>query len=89
MKRGVFSRETLPGDEAAEHFGVATACAGDLNNDGYPDLIIGAPEGTNLFAPGESFARVHTKKFQLSYRDPVGAGANFNLSDALSIQFCP
>jgi hypothetical protein len=30
-----------------------------------------------------------TKKFQFWYRDPVAGGANFNLSDALSIQFCP
>jgi hypothetical protein len=26
--------------------------------------------------------------FQFWYRDPVGGGANFNLSDALEITFC-
>ena len=30
-----------------------------------------------------------TKNFQFWFRDPVAGGANFNLSDALSIQFCP
>jgi hypothetical protein len=30
-----------------------------------------------------------TKKFQFWVRDPAAGGANFNLSDALSIQFCP
>lgn len=50
----------VSGDKAADHFGVATACAGDFNNDGYPDLIIGAPEDANLFVPGEGFARVHS-----------------------------
>ena len=39
------------GDEAADHFGVATACAGDLNNDGHPVLVIRAPEEANIFVP--------------------------------------
>jgi hypothetical protein len=30
-----------------------------------------------------------TWKWQYWYRDPMGGGAHFNLSDALSILFCP
>jgi len=50
----------VSGDKEADHFGIATACAGDFNNDGYPDLIIGAPEDANIFVSGEGFARVHS-----------------------------
>lgn len=50
----------VAGDKEADHFGVATASAGDFNNDGFPDLIVGAPEDANVFIPGEGFARVHS-----------------------------
>ena len=50
----------VTGDKEADHFGVAMACAGDFNNDGHPDLIIGAPEDANIFVSGEGFARVHS-----------------------------
>lgn len=50
----------VAGDKAADHFGVAVAAAGDFNNDGYPDLIVGAPEDASLFTPGEGFARIHS-----------------------------
>ena len=34
---------TVHGDMAAENFGIALAAAGDVNRDGIPDLIVGAP----------------------------------------------
>ena len=30
-----------------------------------------------------------THHFQLWYRDPAAGGANYNLTDALEITFCP
>jgi hypothetical protein len=38
---------TLRGDGADDHFGTAVAGAGDVNRDGWPDLIVGAPEDDN------------------------------------------
>ena len=35
--------QTLNGSSAGEQFGASVASAGDLNRDGHPDLIVGAP----------------------------------------------
>ena len=40
-------------------------------------------------APQSGWQPGDTRCFQFWYRDPVAGGANFNLSDALSVQFCP
>jgi|GEM_PF-1136573 len=34
---------TLEGNQANANFGYAVGCAGDVNNDGYSDIIVGAP----------------------------------------------
>ena len=39
--------------------------------------------GNGIIVDGMEF------NFQFWFRDPPAGGANFNLSDALSIQFCP
>lgn len=39
--------------------------------------------GAPAIQPGD------TRYFQYWYRDPAGGGSNFNLSDGLSVQFCP
>ena len=36
-------RIVLPGDQHKANYGAAVACAGDVNGDGFSDLIIGAP----------------------------------------------
>ncbi len=53
---------TLSGFSAGGYFGAAVACAGDVNGDGYPDVIVGAPYGVNPSAPltAEGRAYVYT-----------------------------
>jgi hypothetical protein len=38
---------------------------------------------------GGGIAAGDTRRFQYWYRDPMGGGAAFNLSDALRVEFCP
>ncbi len=38
---------TFNGDSASDYFGRSVAGAGDVNKDGYPDLIVGAPFDAN------------------------------------------
>ncbi len=54
--------------------GGAAASAVDVNSPGYPAGVIQAGQ---------------TWRFQFWYRDPAGGGAGFNLSNGLSVQFCP
>lgn len=49
-------------DVAGDQFGASVAAAGDVDADGYPDVIVGAPE-SHLFAgkePGPGRARVYS-----------------------------
>src|SRR2546426_964928 len=43
---------TLTGEAARDAFGWAVACPGDVNGDGYSDLLVGAP-GTDK--PGKAY----------------------------------
>ncbi|MCI0589776.1 MAG: integrin alpha, partial [Planctomycetes bacterium] len=46
------------GTGGADHFGYSLADAGDVNADGVPDLIVGAPQNTCCPAPSNGYARV-------------------------------
>lgn len=48
------------GDKANDRFGLSVRSAGDVNNDGRPDYVVGAPEDGNPLAVGEGFARVYS-----------------------------
>ena len=47
-KIDAMGKQVLSGQSTSEFFGVSVACAGDVNGDGYPDVIVGAP-GYNAF----------------------------------------
>ncbi len=49
---GIF---TWRGDAAGDSFGASVSCAGDVNNDGTPDLIVGAPQDNT---PSNGYARI-------------------------------
>ncbi|MFT7668124.1 MAG: hypothetical protein ACI8X5_000811 [Planctomycetota bacterium] len=50
----------IVGDGSNDRLGVDADAAGDVNNDGVQDFIIGAPENGNVFAGGVGYARVYS-----------------------------
>jgi hypothetical protein len=53
---------TLSGDKANDRYGAVVASAGDFNNDGFNDMVVGAPEDFHIFLTGEGYARVISGK---------------------------
>ncbi|MCB9916604.1 MAG: FG-GAP repeat protein [Planctomycetes bacterium] len=51
---------TFNGDKANDRLGAAVASAGDVNNDGFDDVLVGAPENFNVFLTGEGYVRVYS-----------------------------
>lgn len=47
---------TVQGDQLAEHLGTSTASAGDVNGDGYADLIVGLSGYDGVDKTGRSVA---------------------------------
>jgi hypothetical protein len=62
-------RFDVPGDAAGEQFGFALAAAGDVDLDGVPDLLVGAPAG--------GFARVVSGAGGATLLTLPGAGGGF------------
>ncbi len=52
---------SLTGASAGAQFGASVACAGDVDGDGYPDVVVGAPMGQDPASPlpGEGRAYVY------------------------------
>jgi len=55
---GLLPQRTLGGAQAGAHFGAAVAGAGDVNGDGYDDLLVGAPDHDSTLA-GAGLARLY------------------------------
>ncbi len=49
---------TKVGEKANDRFGVCIRSAGDVNLDGRPDYLVGAPEDGNVLSSGEGYARL-------------------------------
>jgi Ca2+-binding RTX toxin-like protein len=45
----------IQGDTEFDHAGFSAASAGDVNGDGFDDLIVGAPNGNGDYAAGEAY----------------------------------
>ncbi|MAG58105.1 MAG: hypothetical protein CMJ83_17605 [Planctomycetes bacterium] len=56
---GAFSQlTTLYGDAPGDFFGRGLGAAGDLDQDGYHDFLVGAPQGAGQSAAGRGYARL-------------------------------
>ncbi|MEW5987057.1 MAG: integrin alpha [Chloroflexota bacterium] len=46
---------TAESDQLGAHFGLSVGTAGDVNGDGYSDVIVGAPYGGGGMSPGQAY----------------------------------
>jgi RHS repeat-associated protein len=76
---------TAEGDQAGAQFGYSVASAGDVNNDGFDDVVVGAPFYTyNLSAQGRAFVYHGTESGLTAaaawMTSPAQAGTRFGWS---------
>jgi hypothetical protein len=81
-------------DEARSPWGNGVRCIGGDYIRRVPPAVLTSALGSaslplSFLAPPTDFLPGANPKFQFLYRDALAGGAGFNLSDALSISFCP
>ena len=73
----------IPGIDSDDGFGFSVSDAGDVNNDGIDDIIIGAPfaNGDSNDSVGESYVIYGSNEGFPVELDDIGFGATLNLAD--------
>jgi hypothetical protein len=66
---------TLSGSAAGEHFGWSVASTGDVNGDGTPDVLVGAPDST-ANGPASGYARLVSGSTRATLLTISGAGSD-------------
>jgi hypothetical protein len=75
---------TFNGDNAGDNFGYSVACAGDVNNDDYGDVVVGAPKDDNNGKSNSGSVSIYSGiNGQLLFRFN-GDGQNDELGGAVS-----
>jgi hypothetical protein len=74
----------LDGDGQYDRLGVSVAPAGDVDNDGYPDFVVGASEDFNPFVAGPGYARVYSGIDGTTLHTFVGAGVTSKFGHAVA-----
>jgi hypothetical protein len=85
----ISSPHTAVGAQAGAHLGTAVACAGDINSDGFADVIAGAPDYDNGANTGDGQAYIYLGKASTlsstpayTLQGPGQAGAQFGCAVA-------
>jgi WD40 repeat protein len=77
---------TLEANQADAYLGISVASAGDVNNDGYADVIVGAPEYDNgESAEGVAFVYLGSSSGISSNVAPVANDGSFSTNEGSSI----
>jgi hypothetical protein len=72
------------GDKENDRMGIVVAPAGDVNGDGRPDFLVGAPEDNSVFFVGEGYVRIYSGETGLPIRtlNGVALGDGFGMAAA-------
>ncbi len=75
---------TFEGVGPADHFGISVSGAGDVNGDGFADVIVGAPKISGVNVAGPGFARVFSGANGSILYEKVGSASNAGVGRSVS-----